>query len=56
MIWIQWDEIHWKEGIKESPIIQHEVLSKAIYVGGLDHNVHEPVTIPGMADMQNQDN
>ena len=25
-------------------------------VEGLDHNVHEPVTTPGMADMQRQDN
>ena len=24
------DEIRWKEGIKASPFIQHEVLSKAI--------------------------
>ena len=25
-------------------------------VEGLDHKVHEPVTVPGMADMQSQDN
>ena len=25
-------------------------------VVGLDHKVHEPVTVPGMADMQSQDN
>ena len=24
-------------------------------VEGLDHNVHEPVTVPGMANMQSQD-
>ena len=61
MIWSQWDEIHWKEGIKASPIIQHEVLSKAVStklynVEELDHKVHELVTIPGMTDMQSQDN
>ena len=24
-------------------------------VEGLDHKVHEPITVPGMADMQSQD-
>ena len=56
MIWIWWDEIHWKEGIKASLIIQHEVLSKAYNVEGLDHNVYEPVSVLGMADMQSQEN
>ena len=56
MIWSRWDEIRWKEGIKASPVIQHEVLNKVVYVEGHDHNVHEPVTIPGMAKMQIQDN
>ena len=56
MIWIRWDEIHWKEGIKASPIIQHEVLEKLYNVEGLDHKVHEPVTVPRMVDMQSQDN
>ena len=30
--------------------------SKLYNVEGLDHKVHEPVTVPGMADMQSQDN
>ena len=25
-------------------------------VEGIDHKVHEPVTVPGMADMQSQEN
>ena len=50
MIWSWWDEIRWKEGIKASPIIQHEVLNKA--VEGLDHKVHKLVIVLGMADMQ----
>ena len=56
MIWSQWDEIRWKEGIKASPIIQHEVLNKVVYVEGLNHNMHELVTVLGLADMQSQDN
>ena len=51
MIWSRWDEIRWKEGIKASPIVQHEVLNKAVNVEGLDHKVHEPVIVLGMADM-----
>ena len=30
--------------------------AKLYNVEGIDHNVHEPVTIPGMANMQSQDN
>ena len=30
--------------------------TKLYNVEGLDHKVHEPVTIAGMADMQSQDN
>ena len=30
--------------------------TKLYNVEGLDHKVHEPVTIPGMADMKSQDN
>ena len=30
--------------------------AKLYNVERLDHKVHEPVTIPGMADMQSQDN
>ena len=31
--------------------------SEKLYnVEGLDHNVHEPVLVPGMADMQSQEN
>ena len=30
--------------------------AKLYNVEGLDHKVHEPITIPGMADMQSQDN
>ena len=56
MIWSRWDEIRWKEGIKASPIIQHEYSAKLYNVEGLDHKVHEPVTVLGMADMQIQDN
>ena len=56
MIWSRWDEIRWKEGIKAPPIIQHELLKKMYNVEGLDHKVHEPVTVPGMANMQSQDN
>jgi hypothetical protein len=32
----RWEEIHWKEGIKASPIIQHEEQQKAKYFEGLD--------------------
>ena len=30
--------------------------SKLYNVEGLDHNVHEPVPVPGMADMEIQEN
>ena len=56
MILSRWDEIRWKEGIKASPIIQHEVLRKLYNVEGLNHNVHELVPIPGMGDMQSHEN
>ena len=56
MIWSRGDEIRWKEGIKASPIIQHEVLTKLYNVEGLDHNVHEPISVPEMANMQSQEN
>ena len=42
-----------KEGIKASPINQHEVLSN---LEELEQYVHELVIVLGMADMQNQDN
>ena len=30
--------------------------AKLYNVEELDHNVHEPVSVPGMADMQSQEN
>ena len=56
MIWIWWDEIRWKEGIKESPSSNMRYSTKLYNVEGLDNKVHEPVTVPGMADMQSQEN
>ena len=31
-------------------------LEKLYNLEGIDHNVHKPVTVAGMADMQSQDN
>ena len=58
--------IHVKENSKRIWIMQHPDVrgfsgqtrysAKLYNVEGLDHKVHEPITIPGMADMQSQDN
>ena len=40
-----------------NPPSSYMMYSARMYnVEGLDHKVHEPVTVPGMADMQSQDN
>ena len=57
----KWSEV---DGMKSTGIraLRHPPSSNMRYsvklynVEGLDHKVHEPVIVPGMADMQSQDN
>ena len=42
--------------LRHPPSSNTRYSAKMYNVEGLDHKVHEPVTIPGMADMQSQDN
>ena len=42
--------------LRNLPSYNTRYSSKLYNVEGLDHNVHEPVTVPGMADMQSKDN
>ena len=42
--------------LRNPPSSNTRYSAKLYDVEGLDHKVHEPVTVPGMADMQSQDN
>ena len=42
--------------LRHPPSSNMKYSAKLYDVEGLDHNVHEPVTVLGMADMQSQDN
>ena len=42
--------------LRDSPSSNTRYSAKLYDVEGLDHMVHEPVTVPGMANMQSQDN
>ena len=41
--------------LRHPPSSNTRYSTKLSNVEGLDHKVHEPVTVPGMADMQSQD-
>ena len=45
-----------RRALRHPPSSNMRYLEKLYNVEGLDHKVHEPVTILGMADMQSQDN
>ena len=45
-----------RRALRHLPSSNTRYLAKLSNVEGLDHKVHEPVTVPGMADMQSQDN
>ena len=45
-----------RRALMHPPSFNVRYSAKLYNVEGLDHKVHEPVTVPGMADMQNQDN
>ena len=42
--------------LRNPPSSNMRYSAKLSNVEGVDHKVHEPVTVPRMADMQNQDN
>ena len=42
--------------LRHPPSSNMRYLKNLYNVEGLDHNVHKPVIVPGMADMQSQDN
>ena len=56
----KWSEV---DGIKSAgrrelrhpPSYNTRYLAKLYNVEGIDHNVHEPVSVPGMANMQSQE-
>ena len=45
-----------RRALRHPPSSNTRYSVKLSNVEGLDHKVHEPVTVPGMADMQSQDN
>jgi hypothetical protein len=45
-----------RRALRHPPSSNTRYSAKLYDVEGLDHKVHEPVTVPGMADMQSQDN
>ena len=51
MIRSQWNGIHWKEGIKEFPL-QPTLMYN---LEELEQDVHEPITVSRIADMESQD-
>ena len=42
--------------LRHPPSSNMRYLEKLYNMEGLDHKVHEPVSVPGMADMQSQEN
>ena len=45
-----------RRALRHPPSSNMRYSAKLYNVEGLDHKVHEPVTVPGMADMQSQEN
>ena len=45
-----------RRALKHPPSSSTRYLAKLYNVEGLEHKVHEPVTVLGMANMQSQDN
>ena len=45
-----------RRALRHPPSSNKRYSAKLSNVEGLDHKVHEPVTVPGMANMQSQDN
>ena len=45
-----------RRALRYPPSSNTRYSAKLYDVEGLDHKVHEPVTVPGMANMQSQDN
>ena len=45
-----------RRALRNPPSTNTRYSARLYDVEGLDHKVHEPVTVPGMADMQSQDN
>ena len=45
-----------RRALRHPPSSNMRYSAKLYNVEGLDHKVYEPVTVPGMADMQSQDN
>ena len=45
-----------KRALRNPPSSNMRYSAKLSNVEGVDHKVHEPVTVPGMADMQSQEN
>ena len=45
-----------RRALRHPPSSNMRYSTKLYNVEGLDHKVHEPVTVLGMADMQSQDN
>ena len=45
-----------KRALRNPPSSNMRYSAKMYNVEGIDHNVHEPVSVPGMADMQSQEN
>ena len=45
-----------RRALGNPPSSNRRYSAKLYNVEGLDHKVHEPVNIPGMVDMQSQDN
>ena len=44
------------KALRHAPSSNTRYSAKLYNMEGLDHNVHEPVIVPIMADMQNEDN
>ena len=45
-----------RRALRNPPSSNMRYLAKLYDVEGLDHNVLKPVPVPGMADMQSQEN
>ena len=45
-----------RRALRHPPSSNMRYSAKLYNVEGLDHKVHEPVTVPGMVDMQSEDN
>ena len=45
-----------RRALRHPPSSNTRYSAKMYDVEGLDHKLHEPVTVPGMTDMKSQDN